>query len=417
MNRWSLRKVLGVLTAVALSFGAISPAHSADQVTVKLWLLTPSDETKAAYEEFKSSFETANQGINIDLSYRSVDEHKNALRTSAGTSAGPDLYMIWAGLGLGGEFVKSGVSQDLTKYYTQYKWSTRFNTSLLSHITQYGGYNGVPWSQRSEGIYYNKALFKKAGITSLPKTYAALLAANEKLVKAKITPMAFGGTVNWHLMRLLDNLIETKCGAKVATSLTSLKANWATTPCVTQAFTDLKLWSTKYINKSVMSVDNTAADTLFASGKSAMQLEGDWYGGVLSSANVDVKGYGVFPFPTGTPRIYGFAEAVYLNKASSHKDEAAKVLDYITSAAGQKILSPAIGGFSVNKDVKQASPNNLDKDWVAISATKSGVFVNYDQAFPLAVTTEYWRIQNLVATGGMKPSAAGTALQSFISSN
>ncbi len=420
MKHLSLRKLISAGAAVALAIGAVSataPAQAAE-TTIKWWLLDPADTVKAAYEEFKASFEAANPTIKLDISYRSVDEHKNLLRTAAGTSAGPDLYMMWAGLGLGGEFVQSGVSQDLTKYYKQYNWNSRFSKVLLSHITQYGGYNGVPWTQRSEAIYYNKALFKKAGITKLPTTYAELIAANNKLLAKGITPMAFGGTVNWHLMRLLDNLIETQCGAKTAAALAGRTANWKTTPCVTKAFTEMKIWTDKYLNKSMMSVDNSAADTLFTTGKSAMQLEGDWFGaGTIASAKLDSKGYGVFAFPTNSPRIYGFAEAIYMNTSSTKKDDAAKVLDYITSEAGQKILNPALGGFSVNKNVKQANPNNLDADWTKVINAKSGVFVNYDQAFPLAVTTEYWRVQNLVATGGMKPSAAGAAMQSFIEKN
>jgi raffinose/stachyose/melibiose transport system substrate-binding protein len=106
-----------------------------------------------------------------------------------------------------------------------------------------------------------------------------------------------------------------------------------------------------------------------------------------------------------------------MNASSTHKDEAAKVLDYISSEAGQKILNPAMGGFSVNKNVKAANPNNLDNNWVAINAAGKGVYLPNDQTFPLAVTTEWWRIQNLVAIGTMKPSAAGKAMQSFITSN
>jgi raffinose/stachyose/melibiose transport system substrate-binding protein len=420
MKHLSLRKLFSVSAAAALALGVViaaTPAQAAE-TTIKLWLLTPSESGKAAFDSFETAFEAANPSIKLDISYRSTDEHKNSLRSAAGTTAGPDLYMMWAGLGLGGEFVKSGVSQEITKYYKQYNWSSRFSKVLLSHITQYGGYHGVPWTQRSEAIYYNKALFKKAGITKLPTTYQELIAANNKLVAKGITPMAFGGTVNWHLMRLLDNLIETQCGAKTAESLTSRSANWKTTPCVTKAFTEMKLWTDKYLNKSMMSIDNTGADTLFTTGKSAMQLEGDWFGaGTIASAKLDPKGYGVFAFPTNSPRIYGFAEAVYLNVSSEHKDEAAKVLDFITSEAGQKILSPALGGFSVNKNVKMANPNNLDTDWVKVINAKNGVFVNYDQAFPLAVTTEYWRIQNLVALGNMKPNAAGAAMQSFIEKN
>ena len=417
MNRLPIRKVLGVVIAVALSIGTTIPTQAAEQVTVKIWLLTETAVSKAAYEKVTASFEAANPGIKLEFSPRSTDEHKTSMRNVAGTSAGPDLYFMWSGLGLGGEFVNSGVSQDLTKYYKQYNWSTRFDKSLLTHITQYGGFHGVPWTTRSMGIYYNKALFKKAGITTPPTTYAQLLAANDKLVKAKITPMAFGGQVNWHLMRLLDSLIEFKCGAKVAVELTSLKADWAKTPCVTAAFTDLKLWTDKYINKSLMSVNNSAADTLFASGKSAMQIEGDWFTGQIAGFKLDSKNYGVIPFPTGTSRIYGFAEAIYMNASSTHKDEAAKVLDYMSSEAGQKILNPAMGGFSVNKNVKAANANNLDNNWVAINAAGKGVYLPNDQTFPLVVTTEFWRIQNLVAIGTMKPSAAGKAMQSFITSN
>jgi raffinose/stachyose/melibiose transport system substrate-binding protein len=35
----------------------------------------------------------------------SVDEHKSALRIASASKAGPDIYYMWAGLGLGGEFV------------------------------------------------------------------------------------------------------------------------------------------------------------------------------------------------------------------------------------------------------------------------------------------------------------------------
>ena len=141
MNRLPIRKVLGVVIAVALSIGTTIPAQAAEQVTIKIWLLTESPAQKAAYEEITTSFQAANPDIKLEFSHRSTDEHKTSMRNVAGTNAGPDLYFMWSGLGLGGEFVNSGVSQDLTKYYKQYNWSTRFDKSLLTHITQYGGYD------------------------------------------------------------------------------------------------------------------------------------------------------------------------------------------------------------------------------------------------------------------------------------
>ena len=40
--------------------------------------------------------------------------------------------------------------------------------------------------------------------------------------------------------------------------------------------------------------------------------------------------------------------------------------------------------------------------------------MNSDQAFPLDVTNEFWRIQNLVATDQLDPASAGAEFQKFI---
>jgi raffinose/stachyose/melibiose transport system substrate-binding protein len=74
---------------------------------------------------------------------------------------------MWAGLGLGGEFIKSGLAAPMDKYYTQYKWDDEFIAPALAFSKQYaGGRFGLPSTFRGEALYYNKALFQKAGITS-----------------------------------------------------------------------------------------------------------------------------------------------------------------------------------------------------------------------------------------------------------
>lgn len=96
---------------------------------------------------------------------------------------------MWAGLGLGGEFVKSGLALDMTKYYSQYKWDGRFLPVALSFSKQYpGGQFGIPSTFQGEAIYYDKALFQKAGITAEPKTYDDLVADAEKLAMRAFPP-------------------------------------------------------------------------------------------------------------------------------------------------------------------------------------------------------------------------------------
>ena len=94
------------------------------------------------------------------------------MRVASGSEQGPDIYFMWGGLGLGGEFVKSGLALPLDKYYAQYKWDDRFLPVALTFSKQYaGGRFGVPYTFHGEALYYSKALFQKAGITSDPTTY------------------------------------------------------------------------------------------------------------------------------------------------------------------------------------------------------------------------------------------------------
>ncbi|MFI7130708.1 extracellular solute-binding protein [Nonomuraea sp. NPDC050153] len=123
-------------------------AAGGGQVMPSRWMVTQNADTATdALKSIVSDFEKQNPNIKVDLRFRAVDAHKDALRTTAGSTSGPDISCNWAGPGLGGELVKSGVSLDLSKYCQQYQWNNRFNSATLSAFTQYGGHHGIPWTQ------------------------------------------------------------------------------------------------------------------------------------------------------------------------------------------------------------------------------------------------------------------------------
>jgi raffinose/stachyose/melibiose transport system substrate-binding protein len=66
--------------------------------------------------------------------------------------------------------------------------------------------------------------------------------------------------------------------------------------------------------------------------------------------------------------------------------------------------------------VKSSSADPLDLAWGKIFGQFHDVFVNGDQAFPLDVTTEYFRVINEVASDHLDPKAAAGELQKFIAS-
>ncbi|MFV0358435.1 ABC transporter substrate-binding protein [Tropicimonas sp.] len=410
----STRKSLaatGAVCAMALASGA-----AAQQLDV--WTLNfSSDANNDALESIAEEFEAANPGVDVVFTQRGVDEHKTALRVSAGSNTGPDIFFSWAGLGLGGEYVNAGMSLPLDGYYEEYGWSDTLLPSAAAFADVYeGGKHGVPYTFKGEAVYYNKALFEQAGIAGEPATYDELLAAAEKLKENGTPAFTFGGTVNWHLMRLMDELLETTCGAEVHEQLVAMEANWGETECAVQAFGEMQKWADNYILKPFMGIDQQQSFNLFIANRAAMMLEGNWLVQQIAEAR-DLADFGIFPFPTGTGRLYGFAEYHYIASNSDTPDLAAKFLDFFNSTDVQQRYLGTFASNSVNAEVVYDDIRPLDAEWNEIFAEYQQMFVNRDQGFPGNIVPEYFRVINQVATDEMTPQQAAEALQTFIDNN
>lgn len=415
-------RLLAIGTATTLALGLAACSNSGDggggdSQALTVWQLTLDGAQGEAWSALVEGFEEANPGVKITTEQRAVDPHKDALRQVAGTNSVPDIYRYWGGPGLGGELIKVGMSMDITKYYDEYGWADELTTVALARAELYDGKHGVAFQESSEAVYYNKALFEQAGITELPQTYEELVAAAEKLKAAGITPITMGGTVNWHVMRLLDALIETKCGADKADELTQGDGDWGAEACITEAFTELKKWGDEYFNDGFMAISQDDAAQLFFTGQAAMAFEGDWFGPQSVDAGMTADQFSIFTFPTGTGRLYGFGELLYVTQNAKNPDLAAKFLDYMISEEGQAKLGSAFAVISPNKNVAPPADAVLAPEWSEIVAAATGSYLNNDQNFGTAETAEYWRIQNSVLTGAITPKDAGAAFQQWRDAN
>lgn len=401
-----------MIHAVSIITALMTMSARAEELVI--WTRTNGVAEDKALKQIFSEFEAANPGVTVKMETRSVDEHKSALRIAAASKAGPDLYYMWAGPGLGGEFVKAGLSEPVDGYYAKNDWKDRLRPLADGYTTLYPPKrHGVPYQLNGEALYYNKELFKKAGIAEPPQTYSELLAAAAKLKQAGIPAFTFGGSVNWHVMRLMDVLVETKCGAKTHDALKAMTVKWSDTACATEAFNEFHKWISEYTLKPFMSYDQTQARKLFESGRAAMMLEGDWMANQLRTETKNVQDYAIFPFPTGTGRLYGFGVNYYINP-NGKKDLAAKFINYFVSDKVQQEHLGSFGVLGVNKNVVKKDPDHFDKTWFELFEKYKESFLNGDQGFPLDVTTEYFRIINAVASDTLEPGKAATTLQSFI---
>lgn len=413
-----MRRTPRILMASVLMGALVVPAAQAqDKEEVRVWILSALGDTVVQqWEEIEQEFEAANPGVDIVLEQRGVDEHKDALRVAAGTAEEPDIYFMWAGLGLGGEFVNLGISAPLDDVYAEKGWNDRFTPPSLAKTQYNGQMHGVPYTNHGMVVYYRKDAFEQAGIAEEPTTFEELIAANDALVAAGIQPFAFGGKDHWHLMRLLDSLLETKCGAEMHDALKAMEANWAEEPCATEAFNELAAWDAAgYLGENYMGIGFQDAQFQAYSGDAAMLLEGDWLVNQLVDNGQDLEDWGMFPFPTGTDRLYFFAEMLYPAASSEQLDASVAFLDYFTSDEVQQARLGNFGSIPVNKNVQYGEDiRPLDQEWVDIFAASDAVYEPGDQAFPLDVNTESWRIQDGVLTGDVDPAEAAAQLQAFI---
>jgi len=321
------------------------------------------------------------------------------------------------GLGLGGEFVKSGLGAPLDDFYKKYNWDARLRPVAAQYTSLYPpGRHGVPYTVNGEVLYYNKALFKKAGIDTPPQTYADLLGAAEKLKKAGIPAFTFGGSVNWHVMRLMDAVLEAKCGAQTHDALKAMTVKWSDSPCANDAFKDFHKWISDYTLKPFMSYDQVQSRKLFFADRAAMMLEGDWMVAQLRAEAKDPTAFAIFPFPTGTNRLYGFGTNLIINP-NGKKDLAARFIDFYTSDKVQQENLGNFGALGINRNVAYKDADELDKAWLDIFAKSNATFVNGDQGFPLDVTTEYFRVWHLTVdapNGQLRPNMPVVSLEGAV---
>lgn len=413
---------VGAAAAVVLGLAACgsddgNTDEGAQSQELTVWQLTLDGQQGEAWSALVTAFEDANPGVTVTTEQRAVDPHKDALRQVAGTDALPDIYRYWGGPGLGGELIDVGMSADITNYYEEYGWAEFLSPVALARAQLYGGHHGVPFQESSEAMFYNTELFAQAGITEFPETYDELVAAADALVEAGITPMTKGGSANWHVMRLLDMFIETFCGVETADALTQGDGNWGEEACVTEAFTELKVWGDNYLNTGFMAISQEDARQLFFTGQAAMTLEGDWYGAQAIDGGMEAGDFGIFPLPTETGRVYGFGELLYISSGAKNPDLAAKFLDFMISEEGQAHLGTAFSVISPNVNVEPPADTPLAEDWASLVANGTGAFLNNDQNFGTAETGEYWRVQNSVLTGDIAPEDAGAVFQQWRDAN
>ena len=150
------------------------------KTTITWWHNSNNGDGKAYYGKVAADFEAAHEGVDVEVNAMQHEDMLTKLDAAFQSGDAPDVYMERGGGELAAH-VAAGLTKDLTEAASEGDRLPRRNA---------GGWQlegktyALPFSLGGAGFWYNKALFKEAGIDKAPQTFSELIDATEKLKKA-----------------------------------------------------------------------------------------------------------------------------------------------------------------------------------------------------------------------------------------
>ena len=180
------KKVLGAVLAAAMALSSITPVFAADKVKIT-FMSRDSGDTPIAkvYEDQIAAFMEENPDIEVQNdSVYEESAYNNKLKVALSTGETPNIFYYPAIAGLK-EWAQNGVLLDLTDSLNEdEEWKNTFLDGALDtyDLSAYGvdGIYALPNELNVDAIFYNKALFEKAGIEKTPETMDELYEDIEK---------------------------------------------------------------------------------------------------------------------------------------------------------------------------------------------------------------------------------------------
>ncbi len=360
-EKWVASVGAGMLTFVFAACGSPNSAStSASQpVTLKLWqeFGTGSSET-VAMNKVIHAFEKLHPTIKVEQVAQPVNNYFSLLQAASISRTGPDLAVVWTGAFLDRSLPYiANISKPLAHSNLMSLQGVQW---VSKNSTVSDGIYAVPYNFQYYLGYYNKALFRKAGISTVPRTWSQLYQDAAKLKSHGITPFIYGSTSGsagaefypyWSFAYMM-------AGAFPLSSWKNLfygKIPW-TSPAVTaQVQKWVGLYKDGYTNKNVLTMLN--AENAFMKGQGAMFINGNWFTGALQKSLGKNLGVFVPPFSTKPMNaVIGMpGDAIAMTKYTKYPKQSEEFLRFLASTAAQKDIASA-GLIAADPHVKVTDP-------------------------------------------------------------
>ncbi|HEX2864104.1 MAG TPA: extracellular solute-binding protein [Deinococcales bacterium] len=358
-----MRKVsllVGVLAA-----GLAAGAANAEKVTLTYWQYQY-DSKVAEINTLITAFEKANPDITVKQENFPYDSYIAKATSAVAAGQGPDvvnLYYGWLP-----QFTSGGYLQPLPTADFPPKQLESDIGPLMKASKFQGKYWAVPTAVRTLAVFYNKDLFKAAGITRTPRTWDELVADGKKIQKSSGGRVQVAGIAlqpNGQDHNLFREVLVRQWGGKPYTT------DFKTITYDSQAGLDAFKFYTGLVNAGA----GAPGDDLFPgsgnpyrdafiAGRAGMIFDGSF---AIATIRAGAKfNWGTFELPTRTPgglrsnMASYWVNGITRNATGAKLDAAVKFLKFLTSESTQRDWLKNVG--EIPASTKLAADPSIRKD-------------------------------------------------------
>jgi len=268
-------------------------------VKLTWWHNATTEPLKTVWQQTADAYHKQQPKVSFKINPIQNEQFTTKVPVALQSSSPPDLYQQWGGGQLATQIRSSKVMDitDATK-----GWIGQLGKGADGWKVN-GRQYGIPYDLHAVGFWYRKDLFKKAGITTPPKTIDELNADVAKLKQAGIVPIAIGSKDRWPDAFWWEYFAVRRCPIDVLKK--AMTDQNLDDPCFAKAGEDMKAFlATKPFQQGFLGTPAQqgagSSAGMLANGKAAMELQGDWEGlvtaGLTSDKQIASK-LDWFPFP------------------------------------------------------------------------------------------------------------------------
>ena len=240
-----------------------------------LWPKNDDDPGSRSYYKMYAIFKKAHPEVDLELMEDAHEAWATKIKTMMTANDLPEVYVSQPSDF--SVFADSGVYYDLTDSVNEDKeWKDSFIAGALNTLAIDGRVYGIPISSYVEGVFYNDELFNKFNL-AYPQNYEDLKNVVKVFAENGIAAFAVGAKDGWPVTMTTHFLMDREAGFQYFEDSKTQKENTFDNPMYINAFSKyLELAKMGAFPKGVAGASFDDSKMLFAQGKAAMMIDGNW---------------------------------------------------------------------------------------------------------------------------------------------